>query len=48
MTSSAQATNIKGVFAAGDCTGKPWQIVRATGQGQVAALSAVSYLESIG
>lgn len=47
MTNTAQATNIKGVFAAGDCTGKPWQIVRATGQGQVAALSAVSYLESI-
>jgi thioredoxin reductase (NADPH) len=40
------ATSIPGVFAAGDCTGKPWQISRATGQGLVAVLSAISYLES--
>jgi thioredoxin reductase (NADPH) len=39
-----QATNLPGVFAAGDCTGKPWQISRAVGQGQVAALSAIHYL----
>lgn len=37
-------TNIPGIFAAGDCTGRPWQISRATGQGLVASLSAVSYL----
>lgn len=42
-----QATNLPGVFAAGDCTGKPWQISRAVGQGQVAALSAVHYLETV-
>lgn len=40
-------TNIQGCFAAGDCTGKPYQYMRATGQGQVAALSAVSYLDSL-
>lgn len=40
-------TNIKGCFAAGDCTGKPYQYMRAAGQGQVAALSAVAYLDSI-
>jgi thioredoxin reductase (NADPH) len=40
-----QNTNIPGVFAAGDCTGRPWQIARAIGQGQVAALSAVKYLD---
>lgn len=40
-------TNIQGCFAAGDCTGKPYQYMRAAGQGQVAALSAVSYLDSI-
>lgn len=40
-------TNIKGCFAAGDCTGKPYQYMRAAGQGQVAALSAVSYLDSL-
>ncbi len=42
-----QATNLPGVYAAGDCTGKPWQISRAVGQGQVAALSAVHYLETV-
>jgi Thioredoxin reductase len=40
-------TNIQGCFAAGDCTGKPYQYMRAAGQGQVAALSAVSYLDSL-
>ena len=38
-------TNVKGVFAAGDCTGKPYQLAKAVGEGQVAALSAVQYLE---
>lgn len=40
-------TNIQGCFAAGDCTGRPYQYMKAAGQGQVAALSAVSYLDSI-
>lgn len=40
------ATSIPGVFAAGDCTGKPWQISRATGEGLVAVLSAITYLDS--
>lgn len=40
------ATSIPGVFAAGDCTGKPWQISRATGEGLVAVLSAIGYLDS--
>ena len=47
ITDLDQATNVNGVFAAGDCTGKPWQIGRAIGQGQVAALAAVSYLETL-
>ncbi|MFY9139267.1 MAG: FAD-dependent oxidoreductase [Thermacetogeniaceae bacterium] len=38
-------TNIPGVFAAGDCTGKPYQIGKAVGEGLTAALSAVSYLD---
>ena len=38
-------TNIKGLFAAGDCTGKPYQLAKAVGEGQVAALNAVKYLE---
>ena len=39
------ATNLPGVFAAGDCTGQPYQIAKAVGEGQVAALSAVEYLD---
>ena len=40
-------TNIDGVFAAGDCTGKPYQIAKATGEGNVAAISACEYIDSI-
>ena len=38
------ATNIAGVYAAGDCTGPPFQIAKAVGEGQVAALSAARYV----
>ncbi|WP_300276542.1 NAD(P)/FAD-dependent oxidoreductase [Peptacetobacter sp.] len=41
------STNILGCFAAGDCTGKPYQFMKAAGEGQVAGLSAVSYLDKI-
>lgn len=39
-------TNIKGCYAAGDCTGKPYQYMKAVGEGQVAALNAVEYLNA--
>ena len=39
-------TSIEGCFAAGDCTGKPYQYIKSAGEGQVAALNAVSYLNS--
>lgn len=38
-------TNLPGCFAAGDCTGKPHQYMRAAGQGQTAALSAAAWLD---
>ena len=38
-------TSVKGVFAAGDCTGKPYQIAKAVGDGNIAALSAAQYIE---
>ena len=38
------ATAVPGVFAAGDCTGKPFQLAKAVGEGNVAALSAVDYI----
>lgn len=39
------STNLSGVFACGDCTGKPYQISKAVGEGNIAALSAVKYLD---
>ena len=38
-------TNLAGVFACGDLTGTPYQYVKAAGEGNVAALSAVSFLD---
>ena len=46
LTSKDTSTSIKGLFAAGDITGKPYQIMKAVGEGQVAALKAASYLAS--
>ena len=37
-------TNIPGLFVCGDIAGKPYQYVKAAGQGNVAALSAISCL----
>lgn len=37
-------TSIKGVFAAGDCTGRPYQYTKAVGEGNVAAHSIIDYL----
>ncbi|MBU5316889.1 NAD(P)/FAD-dependent oxidoreductase [Clostridium bornimense] len=39
-------TNIKGLYAAGDITGKPYQYMKAAGEGQVAALNAVAFLDN--
>lgn len=38
------ATNLNGCFACGDVVGAPYQYIKAAGEGNVAALSAVSYL----
>ena len=38
------ATNVAGVFAAGDCTGRPYQYTKAVGEGNVAAHSVIEYL----
>lgn len=37
-------TNLPGCFAAGDCTGRPYQYAKAVGEGNVAAHSVVEYL----
>lgn len=38
-------TSVPGCFACGDITGRPYQYVKAAGQGNVAVLSAISYLD---
>ncbi|MDR0861585.1 MAG: FAD-dependent oxidoreductase [Oscillospiraceae bacterium] len=42
---SGMRTNIDGVFAAGDCAGRPHQIAKAVGEGQIAALNAAKYID---
>ncbi len=39
-------TNLPFVYAAGDCTGAPYQIAKAVGEGLIAALSAASALDA--
>lgn len=45
-TARNMSTNIEGCFACGDVTGGPYQLIKAAGEGNVAALSAVAYLDS--
>lgn len=40
-------TSIDGCFAAGDCTGTPYQIAKAVGEGNVAAHSAMKWLNNV-
>ena len=44
----SMATSIPGIFAAGDCTGKPYQLAKAAGEGNIAALSACEYIQNKG
>ena len=44
VTERDMSTSVPGVFAAGDCTGKPYQLAKAAGEGNIAALSACEYL----
>lgn len=43
-TDAAQATNVPGLFAAGDCTGGLLQVAKAVYEGSVAGLSALRYV----
>jgi len=36
-------TEVPGVYACGDVTGKPWQVAKAVGQGCIAGLNAADY-----
>ncbi|MBE7100323.1 MAG: NAD(P)/FAD-dependent oxidoreductase [Clostridiales bacterium] len=39
------STNLKGCYAAGDCTGRPYQYAKAVGEGNVAAHSVSEFLK---
>ena len=43
----AMETNLPGVYAAGDCTGRPYQYTKAVGEGNVAAHSMLEYLANL-
>ena len=47
QTDRQQRTNLPGCFAAGDCTGRPYQYAKAVGEGNVALHSAVEYLKKL-
>lgn len=47
LVDKTMASSIKGLFAAGDITGKPYQIMKAVGEGQTAALNAASFLAKL-
>ena len=44
LVDRAMATNLPGIYAAGDCTGRPYQYAKAVGEGNVAAHSVLEYL----
>jgi thioredoxin reductase (NADPH) len=45
VTDKKQRTNIKGLYAAGDICGPPWQMAKAVGEGCVAGISAAKYVK---
>ncbi|MBN1930923.1 MAG: FAD-dependent oxidoreductase [Desulfobacterales bacterium] len=47
VTDKQQQTNIKGIYAAGDICGPPWQMAKAVGEGCVAGLAAAEYAKKL-
>ncbi len=45
ITDEKMRTSVDGIFAAGDCTGAPFQLAKAVGEGNIAALSVCEYLD---
>ena len=41
------STEVPGVFACGDVTGRPWQVAKAVGQGAVAGMAAADYVKGV-
>ncbi len=47
VTDRQMRTNLPGCFACGDCTGRPYQYMKAAGEGNVAAHSVLEYLAGL-
>ena len=47
VTDKQQQTNIKGIYAAGDICGPPWQVAKAVGEGCVSGLAAARYAKQM-
>ena len=47
QTDKKQATNVPGIYAAGDICGPPWQMAKAVGEGCVAGLEAATYAKKL-
>ena len=47
VTDKNQATNVPGIFAAGDICGLPYQMAKAVGEGCIAGISAGSYCQKL-
>lgn len=47
VTDRNQETNYKGCYAAGDCTGRPYQITKAVGEGNIAAHAILERLAGL-
>ena len=45
VVSRNMETNLKGCYAAGDCTGRPYQYAKAAGEGNIAAHAVTEYLK---
>jgi len=43
VTDKQQATNVPGIYAAGDICGPPWQMAKAVGEGCVAGIHAATF-----
>lgn len=43
----SMATSLPGVYAAGDCTGRPYQYTKAVGEGNIAAHNVLEYLGAL-
>ena len=44
VAKAEKIANLPGCFAAGDCTGRPYQYAKAVGEGNVAAHSMIAFL----